>query len=117
MSESDSSAFLNQLFSLEGKEAVVIVGTGVPCRAMAWGLWRAGCREVLIWRNRGKAESYFKGWGSPPDEARFFKADVTRRDQLPHNPIQAQRDFLGAHTYVRVDREGVFRMGCYDSEK
>jgi 6-phosphogluconate dehydrogenase len=31
-----------------------------------------------------------------------------RRDRLPQNLTQAQRDFFGAHTYERVDREGVF---------
>ncbi len=34
--------------------------------------------------------------------------DSYRRDRLPANLIQAQRDFFGAHTYERVDREGVF---------
>ncbi len=29
-------------------------------------------------------------------------------DRLPTNLIQAQRDFFGAHTYRRIDREGVF---------
>jgi len=29
-------------------------------------------------------------------------------DRLPANLIQAQRDFFGAHTYMRTDREGVF---------
>ena len=29
-------------------------------------------------------------------------------DWLPTNLIQAQRDFFGAHTYRRVDREGIF---------
>ena len=29
-------------------------------------------------------------------------------DRLPTNLIQAQRDFFGAHTYQRIDREGVF---------
>jgi 6-phosphogluconate dehydrogenase len=27
---------------------------------------------------------------------------------LPTNLIQAQRDFFGAHTYQRVDQEGIF---------
>ena len=31
-----------------------------------------------------------------------------RRNLLPTNLIQAQRDFFGAHTYERVDREGIF---------
>jgi 6-phosphogluconate dehydrogenase len=31
-----------------------------------------------------------------------------RRQQLPTNLIQAQRDFFGAHTYQRTDMEGIF---------
>ncbi|MBW2305528.1 MAG: NADP-dependent phosphogluconate dehydrogenase [Deltaproteobacteria bacterium] len=34
--------------------------------------------------------------------------DSYRKDRLPQNLTQAQRDFFGAHTYERVDREGVF---------
>ncbi len=34
--------------------------------------------------------------------------DSYRRERLPANMIQAQRDFFGAHTYERVDREGTF---------
>ena len=34
--------------------------------------------------------------------------DSYRRERLPANLTQAQRDFFGAHTYQRVDREGSF---------
>jgi len=34
--------------------------------------------------------------------------DGYRSERLPANLIQAQRDFFGAHTYERVDKEGVF---------
>jgi len=34
--------------------------------------------------------------------------DSYRRGRLPANLIQAQRDYFGAHTYERVDKEGVF---------
>jgi len=34
--------------------------------------------------------------------------DSYRTARLPANLIQAQRDYFGAHTYRRVDREGVF---------
>jgi len=34
--------------------------------------------------------------------------DSYRRDRLPQNLTQAQRDFFGAHTYERVDQEGIF---------
>ena len=34
--------------------------------------------------------------------------DGYRRECLPANLIQAQRDYFGAHTYQRVDKEGTF---------
>ncbi len=34
--------------------------------------------------------------------------DSYRSEWLPANLIQAQRDFFGAHTYERIDKEGVF---------
>lgn len=34
--------------------------------------------------------------------------DAYRSENLPTNLIQAQRDFFGAHTYERIDKEGVF---------
>ena len=33
---------------------------------------------------------------------------ATSSERLPANVIQAQRDFFGAHTYERIDKEGVF---------
>lgn len=36
----------------------------------------------------------------------YFDAYTTK--SLPVNLIQAQRDYFGAHTYQRIDREGVF---------
>ncbi|WP_117168058.1 NADP-dependent phosphogluconate dehydrogenase [Paraliobacillus sediminis] len=34
--------------------------------------------------------------------------DSYRTETLPANLIQAQRDYFGAHTYQRIDKEGVF---------
>ncbi len=34
--------------------------------------------------------------------------DAFRTERLPANLIQAQRDFFGAHTYQRIDRDGTF---------
>jgi 6-phosphogluconate dehydrogenase len=34
--------------------------------------------------------------------------DSYRRERLPANLLQAQRDFFGAHTYQRVDKPGTF---------
>ena len=32
--------------------------------------------------------------------------DGYRSERLPHNLLQAQRDYFGAHTYERLDRGG-----------
>jgi 6-phosphogluconate dehydrogenase len=37
-------------------------------------------------------------------------------DHLPANLIQAQRDLFGAHTYQRVDKEGVFHTADWASQ-
>jgi len=34
--------------------------------------------------------------------------DAYRSERLPASLTQAQRDYFGAHTYRRVDRDGVF---------
>ena len=43
--------------------------------------------------------------------------DSYRRDWLPDNLIQAQRDYFGAHTYERIDREGTFHTKWSDEPK
>jgi len=49
-------------------------------------------------------------WGIPTAALSSALAyyDALRSPSLPTNLIQAQRDFFGAHTYERIDREGVF---------
>ncbi|QYY34358.1 SDR family oxidoreductase [Ruficoccus sp. ZRK36] len=49
------SDYLNKLFSLEGKTAVIIGGTGELCGAMAEGLAGAGAEVVLVGRSEEKA--------------------------------------------------------------
>jgi 6-phosphogluconate dehydrogenase len=41
--------------------------------------------------------------------------DTLRSDRLPANLIQAQRDYFGAHTYKRIDREGDFHTDWINS--
>lgn len=48
------------------------------------------------------------GIGLPAMSASLAYYDSLRRERLPQNLVQAQRDFFGAHTYERVDKEGVF---------
>jgi 6-phosphogluconate dehydrogenase len=42
--------------------------------------------------------------------------DAYRSDRLPANLTQAQRDYFGAHTYRRVDREGSFHTQWQDEK-
>ncbi|GIO60307.1 MULTISPECIES: NADP-dependent phosphogluconate dehydrogenase [Paenibacillus] len=43
--------------------------------------------------------------------------DSYRTDRLPANLLQAQRDYFGAHTFQRVDKEGTFHFQWIESEE
>lgn len=49
-----------------------------------------------------------KGIPMPVMGASLGYYDSFCRERLPTNLIQAQRDYFGAHTYRRIDREGIF---------
>ncbi|XRF77957.1 hypothetical protein OGM84_09720 [Pediococcus acidilactici] len=42
--------------------------------------------------------------------------DSYRSEVLPANLLQAQRDYFGAHTYERVDRDGIFHYSWYEEQ-
>ncbi|GCF95759.1 6-phosphogluconate dehydrogenase, decarboxylating [Enterococcus florum] len=42
--------------------------------------------------------------------------DSYRAERLPANLIQAQRDYFGAHTYQRLDKEGIYHYSWYYEE-
>jgi 6-phosphogluconate dehydrogenase len=43
--------------------------------------------------------------------------DAYRSERLPANLTQAQRDYFGAHTYRRVDQDGVFHTQWKEGEQ
>ena len=59
------------------------------------------------WR-RVVADAVRLGVPVPAFGAALAAYDGYRRDRLPANLIQAQRDLFGAHTYRRTDRDGTF---------
>jgi 6-phosphogluconate dehydrogenase len=59
------------------------------------------------WRNV-VATSAKLGIPVPAFSAALAYYDGYRRDRLPANLLQAQRDYFGAHTYERTDKPGVF---------
>tara|TARA_B100001057_G_scaffold500833_1_gene618171 strand:+ start:2913 stop:3695 length:783 start_codon:yes stop_codon:yes gene_type:complete len=74
--------FLSELFSLEGKIAVVIGGTGELCGAMAEGLSQAGADVVLVGRSEQKAIARIDAIASKGGRAHFVAADVSCRAGL-----------------------------------
>ncbi len=62
---------------------------------------QAGWRRVL-------SLAIGSGLPMPTMTASLAYYDGYRRERLPANLTQAQRDFFGAHTYQRIDREGTF---------
>ncbi|MFY4775864.1 NADP-dependent phosphogluconate dehydrogenase [Metabacillus sp. RGM 3146] len=49
-----------------------------------------------------------RGVPVPSLSAALAYYDSYRTETLPANLIQAQRDYFGAHTYQRIDKEGIF---------
>jgi 6-phosphogluconate dehydrogenase len=59
------------------------------------------------WRNVVKTAVEL-GIPMPAFSAALSYYDGYRSERLPANLLQAQRDYFGAHTYNRVDKEGIF---------
>ena len=60
------------------------------------------------------AQAAKMGIAVPAFSASLDYFDSYRRDRLPQNLTQAQRDYFGAHTYLRTDKEGVFHTDWSD---
>jgi 6-phosphogluconate dehydrogenase len=83
----DEPALSNLLLAPEFKQTILD-------RQTAW-------REVI-------ATAATMGIPVPAFSASLDYFDTFRRDRLPQNLTQAQRDLFGSHTYQRIDREGTF---------
>jgi NAD(P)-dependent dehydrogenase (short-subunit alcohol dehydrogenase family) len=89
--------YLNSLFDLTGKVAVVIGGTGELCGAMAEGLAGAGAEVVLVGRNAEKAAARLARIQAAGGKAWFAAAEATKRAEL-----EALRDAVVAKS-GRID--------------
>jgi 6-phosphogluconate dehydrogenase len=60
-----------------------------------------------------------RAWGVPVPgtSSALDYFDTLRQPSLPANLIQAQRDYFGAHTYQRTDREGIFHTIWHGEEQ
>ncbi len=66
-------------------------------RDFAWNIWyMCGCNSTVI---------------QPVINSVLTYIQTVTAEKLPSNLIQAQRDYFGAHTYKRIDKEGDFTGG------
>jgi 6-phosphogluconate dehydrogenase len=63
--------------------------------------YQEALREII-------AIAVMRGIPVPAFSSALAYYDSYRMETLPANLIQAQRDYFGAHTYERVDKEGIF---------
>ena len=71
-----------ELFSLKGKVAVVIGGTGVLCGEMAEGLAIAGATVALVGRDAAKAQARMDKISKGGGKSEFFACDTTSKAGL-----------------------------------
>ncbi len=75
-------SYLDELFSLQKKTAVVIGGTGELCGAVATALARAGAEVVLVGRNQEKAAARLEQIQVEGGKGYFIAADITSREGM-----------------------------------
>ena len=90
----DDPQLANLLLAPEFRDTVL-------SRQTAW-------REVII-------EAARSGIAVPAFSSSLDYFDSYRRDRLPQNLTQAQRDYFGAHTYERTDKPGTFHTEWQES--
>jgi NAD(P)-dependent dehydrogenase (short-subunit alcohol dehydrogenase family) len=79
---STPSEYLTSLYSLTGKVAVVIGGTGELCGAMAEGLGAAGAEVVLVGRNEEKAKPRLERITKGGGKGYFLSAEASEKAAL-----------------------------------
>lgn len=75
-------SYLEKLYDLDGKVAVIIGGTGELCSHMALGLAQAGVEVVLAGRNEEKAENRIAMIEKAGGRAYFVATDLMEKGSL-----------------------------------
>jgi NAD(P)-dependent dehydrogenase (short-subunit alcohol dehydrogenase family) len=74
--------YIESLFSLQGKTAVVIGGTGVLCGEIAQAMAGAGAEVVLVGRNEEKAKERIDAISEIGGRAYFVAGDISTREGI-----------------------------------
>lgn len=75
-------SYLNQLFDLDKKVAIIIGGTGELCGHMAIGLAKAGVEVVIAGRDQTKADDILSTIKAAEGNAYFLATDLSEKDSL-----------------------------------
>ncbi len=92
------SAMLDQIASALEKGNSLLLDPEISLRLEKYAL---NARKII-------AQSIESGISIPVLTAAIQYFEMCRANKLPTDLIQAQRDYFGAHTYERIDREGTF---------
>ncbi|MBP1325230.1 6-phosphogluconate dehydrogenase [Leucobacter exalbidus] len=93
--------FLNRIADAFADDEALTLLMAAPYFADALANSQSAWRRVVIAATQA-------GIPSPAFSSSLAYYDGLRADRLPAALVQGQRDFFGAHTYRRVDREGSF---------
>lgn len=93
--------FLNRITEAYAEDPGLVALVTAPYFAEAVARTQQAWRRVVV----AAAEA---GIPAPAFASSLAYYDGLRADRLPAALVQGQRDFFGAHTYKRVDREGTF---------
>ncbi len=93
--------FLNRITEAYAADPGLVALVTAPYFADAVARTQQAWRRVVI----AAAQA---GIPSPAFSSSLAYYDELRADRLPAALVQGQRDFFGAHTYKRVDRDGTF---------
>lgn len=74
--------YIESLFNLKGKVAVIIGGTGELCGHIATGLAKAGAEVVLAGRDASKADDKLKAISDAGGKGYFVSTDLTEKNSL-----------------------------------
>ncbi len=93
--------FLNRITEAYAEDPGLVALVTAPYFADAVARTQQAWRRVVV----AAAEA---GIPAPAFASSLAYYDGLRADRLPAALVQGQRDFFGAHTYKRIDREGTF---------
>ena len=86
-----ANAYLEKLFGLAGRTAVVVGGTGVLGGALAEGLARAGAFVVVAGRGADRGAARLDAIKAAGGDGTFVSVDAINRESMQIEPKEIQR--------------------------